>query len=234
MDSSDPDARYASGEITREEWARLQRTQAIRARPGRPSRRGLLVALVMVAFGLTLAGGFLWSLAHSASAPWAPSFSTASRIPAADLAALNASATPGVGYAANDSLWFAGGSVDLVAYLSPADHDMAFVLQGMANPAIHMSAGTRVKLTVVNMDPGEYHGWALSRTGPPYSSMPMMGSGSMMGTGSMMSMPMLSPASGGMYATQALSFTAQAGSYWYLCPAAGHAAAGMYGEFIVA
>ena len=233
----DPDTRYAKGEITRDEWLRSR--GAASGSPSAPSpaaplpraparRRAILVAAVIVVAGVLVAAALVASLGPSSVTPWNPSFGSAWRMPASDMAALNGSATMGTPSGTNNTLWFSGDSVDLVVYMSPPDHDMAFVVQGMANPSIHVAAGSRVKVTVVNMDPDEYHNWALSRSAPPYSSMPMMGSGAMM------SMTMLSPASGSGYPSQWMSFTAQSGSYWYLCQYAGHAAAGMYGGFVVA
>ncbi len=199
------------------------------AKPGgnKMDRRELLVVAVIAVAGVVVAGAFVWSLGNSPAASWSPSFAGVWSMPGADLGNLNRSESTGTAAPGNDSLWFSGSAVDLVAYLSPADHDMALVVQGMANPTVHVPAGARITITAVNMDPDEYHNWALTRTGPPYGSMPMMGSGAMM------SMAMLGPASGGNYPSQSLSFTAQAGTYWYLCEVAGHAAAGMYGAFVV-
>ena len=232
---SGPDARYARGEISREEWAAQRSTAAgapavpPRAAPG-GKRILLLVAVVLLAAVVVTA--VLWSLASSPAGAWNPSYGTAQHMHAADLASLNASATHGMAFAANDSLWFSSGAVNLVVYMSPPDHDMTFVIQGLVSPAVHVAAGTRVTLTEVNMDGDMYHNWALTTAAPPFSSMPLMGGGTM-GHGSMMSMAMLSPASGGMYWSQSMTFTAKAGSYWYLCEYVGHAADGMYGSFVV-
>ena len=68
-----------------------------------------------------------------------------------------------------------------------------------------------------------YHNWAVTQSGPPFGSM------SMMGSGMMMSMAILDPASGSGYWSQTASFTANSGTYWYLCEYPGHAAGGMYG-----
>ncbi len=203
---------------------------------GRKRRTEVLVAAIILTAGLAGAGVILWAMASSPGTGWSPawnpswnpSFGTVQRVPSSDFGSLNASATQGAAYGGNDTLWFRGSSVDMVVYMSPADHDMAFVVQGLANPTIHMAAGARVTVTAINMDPDEYHNWALSRTGPPYSSMPMMNSGSMM------SMAMLSPASSAGYPSLSMSFSSQAGSYWYLCEVAGHASSGMYGGFVVA
>ena len=92
---------------------------------------------------------------------------------------------------------------------------------------------TRVTVVAVNSDLDMYHTWTLSTNGPPYGSMPMMGSGGMMGSGSMMGTSMLGPASATGFWSQQFSFTASAGTYWYLCEVTGHASDGMYGGFVV-
>ena len=231
---TNPDSQYARGEIPGDERQNPQPSVAgaapalqPRAR-GRDDRRMLLVAAVLVVAGTAVAATFLWSLSSTpGAASWTPSYGTVRAIQAADFASLNASATPGTAGISNNSLWFHGASANLVIYMSPPDHDMTFIIQGMVDPAIHVQAGSHLTLTVVNLDGDMYHNWALSRTGPPYTSMPMMGPGSVMSTA------MLSPASGGTYWSQATSFTAASGSYWYLCEYAGHAASGMYGSFAV-
>ena len=196
------------------------------ARPPR-DRRILLLILAVVLVAAGAAAGFLWSLAGPSPGTWSPAYGSARTLSASELASLNASATAGTAYAGNDSVWFSGGSVDLVVVLSPPEHDMTFIVQGLVNPTIHVRADARVTVTEVNLDPDMLHNWALTRTGPPYSSMPMMG------PGAMMSMAMLSPPSGSSYWAETMSFTAVSGSYWYLCEYAGHAADGMYGSFVV-
>lgn len=227
--SQDPDSRYARGEISRDEWQRLRTATPSMPPPApAPPSRGpfLLLAVILVA-AVAIAAVVMWSLGGSPTYGWSPSYGGSKMMQASDLASLNASATMGTGYAGNDTLWFHGGSVNLVVYMSPPDHDMAFVVQGMANPTVHMAAGSRVTVTIVNMDSGDYHNWALTKTAPPYSSMPMMSGGTMM------SMTMLSPMSGAGYPSAGMSFTAQSGSYWYLCQYANHASQGMYGNFVV-
>lgn len=237
-DGSDVDVRYARGEIAREEWDRLRlengslssggtnRTPA-RSPNGRGRKPvplaliavgGLVLALVLVLWAV--AGGFVGSSIN-------PSYGGVSRLSLSELGALNATATAGLAYSSNDTLWFPSGPIHMVIYASPADHDLTFVVQGLVNPTIHATSGSRITVSVVNMDPDMYHNWALSRNGPTYGSMPMMASGMMM------SMAMLDPMSGSGYWSQTASFTTGPGSYWYLCDYLGHASSGMYGAFIV-
>ncbi len=233
----DPDARYARGEITRDEWLRLRASAgsvppaspaAVPAPPARaPGRRVLLVIAVVAVAAVVLTAMLLWTFGNPTLSGWSPSYGTVRELSVSDLSGLNASATVGAAFTANHTLWFHGGVIDLVVYASPPDHDMAFAVQGMGNPTIHMPAGTRVTITLVNADSGDYHNWALTRTAPPYGTMPMMGSSTMM------AMSMLGPASASGFWSQALAFTTASGSYWYLCQYMTHAADGMYGGFVV-
>ncbi len=239
---SDPDRLYARGEISREEWIRRRGSAAPvppplaapapAQRPPASSRAMWLALAVIVVVVLAVVAAFFLSSGSSNLPATNPTYLPLKQLSSSDLAALNVSATHGSAFAGNHSLWFPSGPVTLVVYASPPDHDMAFMIQGMANPTIHVAVGTRVTVVAVNMDPDEYHTWTLSTIGPPYSSMPMMGSGGMMGSGSMMGTSMMSPATAGGFWSQQMSFTTSSGSFWYLCGVAGHASQGMYGGFV--
>jgi len=225
------DERYARGEIDRDEWVRLRgsgptapATPASSPLPAPRNRFLFEVAVVLVAVLVGIAAVFVYLRASSGTNP---TYGTPQELTSADLSALNASATAGLSFASNDTLWFRPGTVAFVVYASPPAHDLTFVVQGMVNPTIHLAAGTRAAVTVVNLDSDMYHNWALTSRSPPYSSMPMMSSGTMM------TMTMLGHASGGGYWSQAASFTPYAGSYWYLCQYPDHANEGMYGSFVV-
>lgn len=224
------DTRYARGEISREEWMKGRdgepRVAAPPVRRPSASPRSWLWILTAIVLGLVVAVAFLLSASFPPAPPIQTSLSTPRQLSASELAVLNASATQGLAFEANNSLWFPRGPVTLVVYASPPVRHMDFVIQGMVNPTIHVAAGSRITVTVVNMDGDMYHNWALSARGPPFSSMPMMGSGTMM------TMSMLGPASSGGYWGQDMSFTAGTGSSWYLCTVAGHASEGMFGSFV--
>ncbi len=240
----DPDARYARGEITRDEWMR-QRASSQGGAPGPvppsppqparpPARSGRTLFLVVVAVvAIAVIGAFLWSTTQSGLSAWNPTYAQPKQLQVSDLAALNASATRGQAFMGNNTLWFGSGAMTMVAYGSPADHDLTFVIQGMVNPTIHLRAGTRMTLVMVNMDSGMDHTWSLTTQAPPYSSSSgMMGSGGMM-SGTMMGTNSLAPMSSmGMWSQQ-MSFTPQAGTYWYVCAVSNHAASGMYGQLVV-
>lgn len=234
-----PDESYARGEISREEWVRLRASDPTTAPSGldadEKGRRGSGRAGPRVPrMWIALAGAGLaailviWALAAGlGGGPWNTSYGAVDQVSSAQLGGWNSSATHAVVDASNNTLWFPSGPVRLVVYASPPDHDMAFVIQGLVNPTMHLASGSRVTVTVVNMDPDMYHNWALGSNGPPF------GYGSMMGSGMMMSTAMLEPASSSGYWCQTSSFTAESGQLWYLCTYPGHAASGMYGSFEV-
>ncbi len=240
---ADVDGRYARGEVTREEWIRQKALSPGGSpvpgppapppppRPAIGSGRILFVVVVCLV-AVAVAAAFLWYANPSPLAAWNPNYAQPKQLHVGDLAALNASATQGQAFTANNTLWFGSGAMTIVAYGSPADHDMAFVIQGMVNPTIRVPSGARMILTMVNMDSGEYHTWSLTAQAPPYGSSGMMGSGGMM-SGTMMGTSSLGPmSSGGMWSEQ-MSLTPQAGRYWYVCAVSNHAAGGMYGAFVV-
>ena len=244
--SADADQRYARGEITREEWLRQRTSSPSGARPPvsqgpppptRPSAGSgrklfLIVAVIVVVVAIAVAAAFLWYATQSGTLAWGPAYAQPKQLQVSDLAALNASATQGQAFTVNNTLWFGSGAMTMVVTGPPADHDLAFVIQGMVNPTIHVAPGARVTLAMVNMDSGEYHTWSLTAQGPPYSSSGMMGSGGMM-SGTMMGTSSLGPMSSmGMWSQQ-MSFTSQEGTYWYVCAVSNHAASGMYGGFVV-
>lgn len=236
---SGPDELYARGELSREDWLRLRGSGPdalarpppahARANTGRGGSNRVPLGLIAVA-GVALAVILvLWAVVGGLTIPSSPSVSygAVDRLSPSGLSALNTSATTGLAHLSNNSVWFPAGPVHLVVYASPSDHDMTFVIQGLVNPSLHLSSGSRLTVTVVNLDPDMYHNWALSRGGPPFGSMPMMAHGMMM------AMAMLGPAHGNEFWGQAASFTVTSGSYWYFCTYPGHAAEGMYGSFDV-
>ena len=217
---SDRDLRYARGEISREEWIRSRVTsRGFRSSWLVPVVVGVVAIVVVVAF-LAASGALLPSGVIDAS------YGAPARLSPAALGQLNASATLGQAYPSNDTLWFPSGPVIIVIHASPTAHDLTFVVQGLVNPTLHVTAGARVTAIVVNEDPDMYHNWALSHNGPPFSGIPMTGRGMLMESA------MLDPPSGGGFWGQQVSLAVGAGQYWYLCSYPGHAADGMYGMFV--
>jgi rusticyanin len=110
--------------------------------------------------------------------------------------------------------------------------DMTFRVAGLTNPTIVIPPGTSVTAQFINADKDTSHGWLLSSSQPPFSTMVMMTAPPAF-AGSFV-MPLGKPNHAGM-PTATISFTAGAsGQYTYLCPVMGHARQGMHGAFVVA
>jgi len=103
----------------------------------------------------------------------------------------------------------------------------SFIIEGLINPAIVVSRGSKVTMIAVNVDSDAYHTFTLTRLQPPY---PYMAGHLMMG--SLPSTGTLPPSSGGRYAAKTISFIAEYPAY-YVCAYPGHAQNGMYGQFMV-
>lgn len=257
---TESDRLYARGEISREEWI-VRRSTGSRDSNG-ARRRATWIAAATVTVVAIAAILVLGSLASFGGPVTGPSSGSIEQLSPAELNALNASATPGLAYAANDTLWMPSGPIHLVVYAAPAGHGMQFVIQGLVDPTVHASAGWLMTVSVVNLDSSSDHGWALSPTGPPFPNSSMMGNNSamtndsttgsgMMGNNGMMGynsmrgydgpmMSVLSPASSSGYWGQTATYTLTSGNYWYYCDYsgsqcedAGNSAPGMYGSLSV-
>ena len=127
-----------------------------------------------------------------------------------------------------------------------------WLIYGLVNPNIVISAGTTVHFVFINMD-NITHMPAITTIGPPYSYMPMqgnmMGSGTdsgsgMMGyqngaNGSWLAIGPMQPGTSAnaqdqSYVASNLTVTfGSSGNYYYICLIPGHAQMGMYGEISV-
>ena len=128
--------------------------------------------------------------------------------------------------AANGTLTFSGDSIRILVLMGPMAEGQSmysFVIDNLTNPTLVIPRGSVVTMIVANVDTDAYHGLTLTAVPPPYSYnlMPMMMS-------SFASSGVLPPASSG-FASQQISFTVT-GNMYYVCPVAGHAQAGMYGQ----
>lgn len=99
---------------------------------------------------------------------------------------------------------------------------------GMMSPTVRVRAGANVTVYFTNVDPDMPHSMGFVTQGPPYGTDPtedlaFPGGGSR------------EPHTGTMpNDVEIFAFTAtSAGTYWYVCHVAGHAAAAMYGKFVV-
>ncbi|HEX9907104.1 MAG TPA: hypothetical protein VGB78_01375 [Thermoplasmata archaeon] len=228
----DLDVQFALGKIDIEEYRRRRDSaeSVSRAKRGLPSKerydhvRGIqIVAIALVI--LTVVTGFL--LAARMSPSISVSLSSPREIPQTDLDRLM-SAVNSTTYASNNTIWVGAGVTRLVFLAAPPEHDEIIVVNGLLNPTIHVSKGSKLTITLVNADPGMYHNLALTTRDPPYSSMPMM---------SHMSGPrtsMLSPSETGYYWVQDMRITVNSpGQFWYLCEYPDHAEEGMYGRLVI-
>lgn len=134
---------------------------------------------------------------------------------------------------AANTVTYAGRSVTLVALASPhGKPNMTWEIDGLVNPTVVLKPGTKVNVVLANADWGYMHGFELTTTPPPYPSMAMADV-----TDSFFLMP-LPPRTAkntatASYYTRSASFTTVSGTYYYLCPVPGHAAAGMFGKIVV-
>ena len=128
---------------------------------------------------------------------------------------------------------YTGRSVTLVALASPhGEPNMTWEIDGLVNPTVSVAPGAQVTVVLVNTDWGYMHGFELTTTPPPYPAMAMAG---VADTFFLMPLPPRTEkdTATASYSTRSARFTAAAGTYHYLCPVPGHAAAGMFGTLVV-
>ena len=203
--------------------------------PRRP--HGMVLLLVAAAaVAVAVAAVVLWAPFSHFGPVSGTSLSTPQLASPSQISSWQNLSTPGAtAFASNDTLWVHPGSPQLLVLMSPVGHDLTFMVNGLANPEIHLAAGTHVSLTIVNMDPDMYHNWVVTSEAPPYREYPMIGGGMMGGSYEMWGSSMMGEPQGGMYWSQGLGFTVTStGHYWYLCTYPSHASDGMYGSFFVA
>lgn len=127
---------------------------------------------------------------------------------------------------------FSSPSVQLDVIGSPTGQkDETFRIAGLVNPTVVVPAGAVVHVLFLNADPDMMHNFVVTAAKPPFADVPMMqGAPAFAGA----AMPFLSAFSGVAAQSLSTSFVASAeGAYTYLCTVPGHAADGMYGQFIV-
>ena len=113
-----------------------------------------------------------------------------------------------------------------VVAVPPGGPDMAFRIAGLTNPAVIVPPGATVKVTFINADTDEAHGWEVTSAQAPFQ----FGSGPEALAGAF-ARPLGNPTPAGD-GTETITFTAsRTGSYQYICPMPGHAQMGMHGQF---
>jgi hypothetical protein len=136
----------------------------------------------------------------------------------------------------NNTIIFNGTNVDILILAGPNNNYLSFQVFGLLNPTIEVPVGSVVKIIVlvVSVLP---HSFGLTTKGPPYSSAPTPEQYPAPFPGSQMPSSILTnglPPESSTVSGYVLEFNATTpGEYWYLCFVPGHAASGMYGEFIV-
>lgn len=132
---------------------------------------------------------------------------------------------------AGNRVVFDTAAVHLVVLASPSMPSESFRVAGMTDPTIVVPKGARVDVELVNADEDMAHGLVVARRGAASSPMPMMTAAPAFSGAALWFLG--EATSAGMHAGR-LAFTASAaGTYAYLCPVPGHAAAGMAGAFVV-
>ncbi len=133
---------------------------------------------------------------------------------------------------ATNTIRYTTQQVNLVMVGAPPGHPgMYWLVDGQANPTVVIPAGAMISLLFVNGDQDTMHGWEITASGPPYSSMPMMAVAST--PANAIIMPIASPQGATWYGATLTFAAPAAGVYYYLCPVPGHAEQGMWGKLIV-
>lgn len=120
------------------------------------------------------------------------------------------------------------GSSVYVSVLAGPGGQFDWSVGGLTNPTIEIERGANVTVYFRNIDPTVPHSWTLVAQGPPYAA---EAPEDIAFPGAATPMHHMGTPSGG---NETVTFTASsAGTYWYLCHVAGHAAAGMFGQLTV-
>ncbi|MGC9260435.1 MAG: plastocyanin/azurin family copper-binding protein [Phycisphaerae bacterium] len=143
-----------------------------------------------------------------------------------------------MGHGKHKSVMFMGHKIHIVMVaVEPGSPDQTFEIHKLVDPEITVPAGSKISLTVLNMDfgPGMIHGVVIGQAKPPYKTivpLPL--------PGQLAEIPLIMPrtkksVTKSMYYMGTTTFTApqNPGTYYYLCQMPGHAKTGMYGKFVV-
>jgi rusticyanin len=131
--------------------------------------------------------------------------------------------------ASTDTITFTSATVSFtVVAVPPGGPDMTFRIGGLVNPTLVVPFNATVRVTFINADSDEAHGWEVTGDEPPFEF--GLGSPTLAGA---LARPLGDPTSAG-YGTESVTFRAgRAGRYQYACPMPGHAQMGMHGGFVV-
>lgn len=176
--------------------------------------------MTRIGWALALAVGLAWAAGAGFQlvTKQAKSFATTGDFPAA-------SSGLTVDRAANRISIATAGEVHLTALAGPKSKMLSFEIDGLTNPEIRVPAGTRLTLSVANVDDDMLHDLYITAQAPPY---PRQISGGTIGTA------VLRSYKGKSYAGAVLVVQArQPGTSYYVCTISGHARGGMYGKLVV-
>ncbi len=125
------------------------------------------------------------------------------------------------------SLTFSSKYVRLVVRTGPENDMMSYRIRGLRNPTITVVRGSTLSVLFANTDVDMFHAYRITGTNPPFESKM-----STSGTQGSSNLPHMK---GKKFFTEDMKFMVQQtpGTYYYVCPVTGHAAAGMYGKLIV-
>ena len=128
---------------------------------------------------------------------------------------------------AQNTLTFSGSRIHILALAGPEENMFSYKIAGLTNPTLRVPAGSRVHLTVVNIDDDMSHDLVISYPRRSYPERPEVPPHAVR-THS------LSPRHGQTYQAEVLLIQAlRPGSYEYFCSIPGHAKGGMHGRLEV-
>ncbi len=132
-----------------------------------------------------------------------------------------------------NTIYFYAKDVTIPVIASPKGGPMySFGIYGLINPRVVVQRNAKVTIEFVNGDNDMYHGIVITSGAPPYYYMGAMMFDGIAFVGS--EIRPLPPENNGKFYMASNTFIANnAGDFYYICQVPGHAADGMYGEFVV-
>jgi hypothetical protein len=124
---------------------------------------------------------------------------------------------------AQNTLTFSGAEIRILALAGPEDAMLSYKIAGLTNPTLRVPAGSRIQLTVVNIDDDMYHDLVIWHPRGSFSVRPEI-------PPQALRTHSLKPRHGQTSQAEVLVLQAiQPGSYEYFCSTRGHAKGGMHG-----
>lgn len=141
-------------------------------------------------------------------------------------------------HANHRAVLFTGRRIHIVMVaVEPGAPDQSFEVHKFVDPEIVTPAGSRITLTLLNMDygPGMVHGVVIGATKPPYkTAVPLPVAAQFAEIPLTMPRTLRYPGRSHYFvATRTFVAPRRPGLYYYFCQMPGHAKAGMYGRWVV-